>query len=56
VAEISFKCGIGDGFMAGGAARRAFDVFIGLQEDLGDQVNLRDTSKTALALPAECSA
>lgn len=50
VAEISFKCGF-DGAMPGGAARRALTLFIAMQEDLADILDLRGSSKTALALP-----
>jgi hypothetical protein len=54
VAEISFKYRIGDGVVSGDAARRALTLFVGLQEDLGAWVNLREDSKTKLALPAKC--
>lgn len=54
IAEISFKCKTLDGLMPGNAARRAFDLFIGLQEDLANGINLHHASKTALALPLRC--
>lgn len=54
IAEISFKCKTLDGLMPGNAARRAFDLFIGLQEDLAYGINLHHASKTVLALPARC--
>jgi hypothetical protein len=53
VAEISFKCDI-PGSMTLKAAQSAFDLFIGMQERLGDIVNRRDASKTELALPNSC--
>ena len=56
VVEISFKCRITDGHMSGASARRALNLFNGLQEDLGDWLNQRNSSKTALALPSSCSA
>lgn len=54
VAEISFKCSVENGRMSGAAARRAFELFIGLQEDLGNWLNLRRPSKTEFALPLGC--
>jgi hypothetical protein len=51
VAEISFRCELGDGGMSGDAARRALQLFCCLQTDLGDLVDRRQTSKTDLALP-----
>jgi len=54
VAEISFKCTIDDGEMAGKAARRALKLFNGMQSELGDWLNLKHSSKTALALPGAC--
>ncbi|BCH19665.1 hypothetical protein MesoLjLa_65160 (plasmid) [Mesorhizobium sp. L-2-11] len=54
VAEISFKCGFENGTMPGAAAQRAFDLFIGLQEDLGNGLDLQHPSKTELALPLGC--
>jgi len=39
VAEISFKCATADGDMPGKAARRALDLFIDMQTDLGNWVN-----------------
>jgi hypothetical protein len=53
VAEISFKCALHDGRMPRGAARRALALFIGMQEELRDWVDLRRASKTALALPCQ---
>lgn len=50
VAEISFKCTTVRGDMPGRAARRALDLFIGMQE-LGGWVNTEHSSKTSLALP-----
>lgn len=55
VAEISFKYATIDGEMPGKAARRALDLFIGLQIDLGDYVNTDHASKTAMALPKGCA-
>lgn len=55
VAEISFKCATIDGEMPGKAARRALDLFIGLQINLGDYVNTDHASKTAMALPQGCA-
>lgn len=54
VAEISFKCAIVDGDMPGKAARRALALFVGMQTDLGNLVNSKHSSKTALALPGDC--
>lgn len=54
IAEISYKCKTPDGIMPGNAARRAFDLFIGLQEDLADSVDRHHASKTALVLPTPC--
>ena len=53
VAEISFKCTTVGGDMPGKAARRALDLFIGMQE-LGGWVNTEHSSKTSLALPKGC--
>ncbi|MDW9722558.1 hypothetical protein GOB91_09525 [Sinorhizobium meliloti] len=53
VAEISFKCATVGGDMPGKAARRALDLFIGMQE-LGGWVNTEHSSKTLLALPKGC--
>ncbi|MGO7443602.1 hypothetical protein ACC668_02700 [Rhizobium ruizarguesonis] len=54
VAEMSFKCATIDGEIPGTAARRALDLFVGLQADLGDYVNTDHSSKTAMALPEGC--
>ena len=54
VAEISFKCATEQGQISANAARRAFILFIGMQSDLGDWLNMEHSSKTALALPAAC--
>ena len=51
VAEISFRLAIPDGELARSAAERALMLFTSLQRDLGNLLNLRDDSKTALALP-----
>ncbi|MEJ0013921.1 MAG: hypothetical protein WDM94_15195 [Bauldia sp.] len=51
VAEISFRCTTKNGRMPLAAAQRAYALFAGFQEDLTGWVNLRDTSKTELALP-----
>jgi hypothetical protein len=51
VAEISFRLAIPDGGLARSAARHALTLFTTLQRDLGDVVNLKDDSKTSLALP-----
>jgi hypothetical protein len=51
VAEISFRLAIPDGGLARSAAERALMLFTSLQRDLGNLLNLRDDSKTALALP-----
>jgi hypothetical protein len=40
--------------MPGPAAWRAQLLFIAMQQDLGKWINLRDASKTVLALPALC--
>lgn len=53
VAEISYRCELEDGEMPGMAARRARALFIGLQEELGGWLNLREASKTALAQPSQ---
>ncbi|WP_234706826.1 hypothetical protein [Ensifer aridi] len=53
VAEISFKCTTVRGDMLGKAARRALDLFIGMQE-LDGWVNTEHFSKTSLALPMQC--
>lgn len=55
VAEVSFKCNTPGGEMSGKAARRALKLFNALQTDLGEHVNTTHSSKTALALPADCS-
>ncbi|MBB3979353.1 hypothetical protein GGQ64_004593 [Rhizobium azooxidifex] len=54
VAEISFKCATIEGDMPGKVARRALALFIAMQTDLGDWVNSKHSSKTALALPDIC--
>ncbi|NKJ72722.1 hypothetical protein GFL38_10665 [Rhizobium leguminosarum bv. viciae] len=54
VAEISFKCATIDGDIHGNAARRALNLFVAMQTDLGDWVNSEHSSKTALALPDAC--
>jgi hypothetical protein len=51
VAEISFKVDTGGGALPGPPARRAADLFVGLQEELGDWIDTRHASKTELALP-----
>jgi hypothetical protein len=51
IGEISFKYAVADGVVPGDVARRAYDLFTGLQEELGDWLNLRYSSKTELALP-----
>ena len=51
VAEISYRCGTIKGRMPRKAAREALDLFLDLQTGLGDCVELRYPSKTALALP-----
>jgi len=50
VAEISFRCAF-DGAMPGAAARRALTLFVAMQDELGDVLDLQGSSKTALALP-----
>lgn len=55
VAEISFKCATINGEMPGKAARRALDLFIGLQIDLREYVNTDHASKTAMSLPTGCA-
>jgi hypothetical protein len=52
IAEISFKYGLNGGSMPGESARRAYLLFIGLQQGLGKWLNLRYPSKTELALPS----
>jgi hypothetical protein len=54
VAEISFRCKLRDGRLAPQAAQRAHQLFTAMQVGLGDWVDRRDTSKSALALPADC--
>ncbi len=56
IAEISFKCDLSGGNMPGKVARRALDLFIGMQADLGDYVNSAHSSKTEMALPKPCAA
>lgn len=51
IAELSYCCDLSKRPMSADAARRAFNLFCGLQEGLRDMVNLRHASKTALALP-----
>jgi hypothetical protein len=51
VAEISFKLAVPDAGLGRSAARRALILFTSLQEDLRTIINLKDDSKTALALP-----
>ncbi|WP_331375404.1 hypothetical protein [Sinorhizobium chiapasense] len=53
VVEISFKCATVGGDMPGKAARRAFDLFVAMQE-LDAWVNTEHSSKTSLALPKGC--
>lgn len=55
VAEISFGCKFPTNAMPLEAARRAFDLFVGLQDSLEEWLDLTHSSKTALALPAACS-
>lgn len=55
VAEVSFKCETIDGEMPVKAARRALDLFIGFQAELGDYVNTDHSSKTAMVLPKACA-
>ncbi|WP_426129328.1 hypothetical protein [Pararhizobium sp. PWRC1-1] len=54
VAELSYKCRTSNGVMTGKAARKAFKLFLALQESLSDIVDPDNTSKTALALPQGC--
>jgi len=54
IAEISFKCETRSGFMPADAAWRAFELFTGLQDRLGDLIDASHSSKTVLALPAGC--
>lgn len=51
IGEISFKYDVADGVVPADVARRAYDLFTGLQEELGDKLNLSYSSKTELALP-----
>jgi hypothetical protein len=51
IAEISFKCPIPNGALPEEVARRALTLFTSMQRDLGKIVNLKESSKTALALP-----
>jgi hypothetical protein len=51
IAEISFKCPIPNGALPEKVARRALTLFTSMQRDLGKVVNLKESSKTALALP-----
>lgn len=51
IAEVSYCCETTRAPMSGEAARRALNLFLGMQEGLRDLVNLRHASKTALALP-----
>lgn len=55
VAEISFKCKFEGRFMPHRPAVRAFALFVGMQEHLADHVDLKEASKTKLALPEACS-
>lgn len=51
IAEVSYRCAMPDGKTTRDAARRAYDLFVGLQDGLGDLLERRYSSKTALALP-----
>jgi hypothetical protein len=51
IAEISFKLALPHGGLPRGAAERALTLFTSLRRDLGNLVNLKNESKTALALP-----
>jgi hypothetical protein len=51
VAEISFKYKVPEREITDRVPRRALALFTFMQKDLGKLVNLRDSSKTALALP-----
>jgi hypothetical protein len=54
VAEVSFKCMLkAGGSMPVDPARRALALFIGMQNDLAEVVDLEEASKTALALRPE---
>ncbi len=55
IAEISYKCEFKNGFMPREAALRAFRLFVGLQTRLSDRIDLREASKTKLALPTACA-
>jgi hypothetical protein len=52
VAEISFKLAIPGGGLPRSVAQRALTLFTNLQDELGTIINLKDDSKTALALPS----
>ncbi|MBY3123240.1 hypothetical protein [Rhizobium laguerreae] len=54
LAELSYTCKTRNGGMPGKAARKAYDLFIELQNRLGDIIDPENTSKTALALPKGC--
>jgi hypothetical protein len=56
VAEVSYKCDTIEGRIPGNVARRAFDLFVGLQTAPGGYVNTDHSSKTAMALPNACAA
>jgi hypothetical protein len=51
VAEISFKYKVPERDITDRVPRRALALFTFMQKDLGKLVNLKDSSKTALALP-----
>jgi len=51
VAEISFRYRVPEKEITDRVPRRALTLFTHMQKDLGKLVNLRDSSKTALALP-----
>ncbi|APO72213.1 hypothetical protein IE4872_PD01692 (plasmid) [Rhizobium gallicum] len=54
VAELSYTCKTQNGGVPGKAAREAYDLFILLQNRLGDIIDPENTSKTTLALPKGC--
>jgi len=51
VAELSWRCKLGKSPMPGRSALRAYQMFLGLQGQLGPRLDEKNSSKTRLALP-----
>ena len=51
VAELSWRCEFGKSPMPGRSAMRAYQLFLGLQRQLGPLLDDKNSSKTKLALP-----